>query len=131
MMKVFYANYKHLKLPTVVIALALLSLGWVPYGDIKNALGQSEDAPKIIYFKSDKQQVVVGETATLSWRTENAEEVEISEIGSVETMGYEEVKPYKDTEYMLIARNTAGKTTSKAYVKVVVVRPVKPFAIDN
>lgn len=81
---------------------------------------------RIISFSATPPQITVGGMATLNWNVENADEVVISGIGSVDKQtGTRMVHPTETTVYTLTARNAVSQAT--ASVIVVVDRPGPSF----
>jgi peptidoglycan-associated lipoprotein len=64
-----------------------------------------------------------GETARLTWRTENAGEVEIEGIGAVDPSGSRDVQPTDSTTYRLIAKGPGGSQDATTRVTVNVPPP--------
>ncbi len=65
-----------------------------------------------------------GESSTLSWRTENATEVTIDGIGTVQANGSQQVSPAESTTYHLVAKGAGG--TQEATARVTVTQPPPP-----
>lgn len=81
---------------------------------------------RIISFTATPPQIDVGGTSVLNWNVENADEVTISEIGSVNPeTGPMEVSPTQTTTYTLTAKNSVSEVTASAIV--VVQRPEPSF----
>jgi hypothetical protein len=62
--------------------------------------------------------IAVGESATITWATANADDVSISGIGSVGLSGSQVVSPTADTSYTLTATNARGPVTCTVSVRV-------------
>ena len=77
---------------------------------------------EIISFDANPSQIMKGKSSTLSWRTSNAEEVRIRDIGKVSLSGSRRVSPRETTTYTLMARNEEGKVAEKR-VRVSVIAP--------
>jgi serine/threonine protein kinase/TPR repeat protein len=76
-------------------------------------------APVVSLFTAEPDRVQPGGTATLRWWVTDALEVVISqEIGKVAGKGSIEVKPQKDTEYILTATGGGGEATARVTVTV-------------
>jgi len=73
---------------------------------------------RILSFMATPANITAGETATLSWQTENAAAVSISGIGTVATNGTASVSPLATTTYTLTATNQFGQVTATATVMV-------------
>lgn len=75
--------------------------------------------PQITAFAAAPSQIVSGNSATLSWTTQNATSVSINNgIGTVSASGSRSVSPTSSTTYTLTATNDAGSVTSTATVQV-------------
>jgi peptidoglycan-associated lipoprotein len=59
-----------------------------------------------------------GQSTTLSWRTENATEITIDDIGNVEASGSRSVTPTESTTYRLLAKGAGGQQEATARVTV-------------
>jgi hypothetical protein len=84
----------------------------------------------IVRFTSDKDRIVTGETATLSWEVLNAEQVVLKTNGAPETLPPEQhtgslvVSPEAETTYILEARNQY--TEGQAVVRTVLINAINP-----
>lgn len=66
-----------------------------------------------------------GETATLSWTSQNATDCVIQPaIGAVKTAGSKEIRPAADTAYTLACTGKGGKATSETNITVTTPPPV-------
>jgi peptidoglycan-associated lipoprotein len=70
--------------------------------------------------------ITPGQAATLTWKTENATDVSIDQIGKVDLSGSQTVTPNQSTTYHLVAKNTLG--TQEATARVTVVQAAAPPA---
>ena len=90
--------------------------------------------PSITSFSADKQVLLEGQTATLSWEVKWAAEVTISPgIGEVEATGTYTVSPTETTTYTLTATNSAGSVTETVKINLarkVVIQPGPDEAMD-
>ena len=85
--------------------------------------------PSISSFASDITEMTVGQTAKLSWATQNAGKVHIEPaIGSVPPEGTHEVSPSKPTTYLLTATGPGGSATATVHI---IVRPNDNQAINE
>jgi hypothetical protein len=74
---------------------------------------------RILRFVASPQQIRAGETSTLTWAVENAEEVTIDGIGRVNpSSGSSSVSPSQTTTYRLTARNRNGEVSETVTVAV-------------
>ena len=80
---------------------------------------RAADRSQILFFIADPKQIVAGQPVTLSWRTINADTVNISGIGNVATSGSLSVSPTTTTTYVLTARNSVNDETSSVTVAVI------------
>jgi peptidoglycan-associated lipoprotein len=62
--------------------------------------------------------IEAGQSTTLTWRTENAAEVMIDGLGTVEASGTRSVTPQDSTTYRLVARGAGGTQEATARVTV-------------
>ncbi|HEU0118984.1 MAG TPA: PKD domain-containing protein, partial [Bryobacteraceae bacterium] len=74
--------------------------------------------PRIISFQGTPATINRGQSSTLAWQTENAENVTISGIGSVQQNGTSQVAPTETTTYTITATNQYGSSTATAVVQV-------------
>lgn len=64
------------------------------------------------------EAVQSGQTATLTWSTSNATEVELAGIGAVAGTGSRQVSPGESTTYHLVARGQGGSSEATARLTV-------------
>jgi len=65
--------------------------------------------PKIVYFKTDRENIISGVEVTLSWKVEGADEIVINEgIGIVMESDTITVKPNSERNYKISATNKFG-----------------------
>lgn len=75
--------------------------------------------PIIVYFNANPNEILYGDSSTLSWKVTNADKVEIDNgIGSVWYEDSTEISPEETTYYTLSAVNKDGKVTKTVGVKV-------------
>jgi peptidoglycan-associated lipoprotein len=67
-----------------------------------------------------------GQSTTLTWRTENATDVEITTLGKVDANGSQSVTPGESTTYTLTATGPGGSQQATARVTVTVPPPPPP-----
>src|SRR6185437_1940097 len=75
-------------------------------------------APSILYFRAVASAISTGASTTLQWRVQNANRIEISQIGKVTTEGSREVAPTATTDYTLTAAGPGGATSATTRVTV-------------
>jgi hypothetical protein len=63
-------------------------------------------------IQADKTSIKVGESATLTWTTQNAKRVKLDPLGRVSFNGQRPVSPKTTTTYTLTATNSDGKPTA-------------------
>ncbi|MBI4877134.1 MAG: OmpA family protein [Acidobacteria bacterium] len=73
---------------------------------------------RILSFHAAPANITAGESASLVWRTENADTVSIEGIGNVDRNGSTSVSPTETTTYTLRATNRYGSQTATASVQV-------------
>jgi len=81
----------------------------------------------VISLTADRTAVEQGDSATLSWKTENATSVEITELGGVELTGSVQVSPRVGTTYTATATGPGGTATEAVRITVNM-RPDEPAA---
>jgi hypothetical protein len=95
--------------------------------------GGQNGALRISRFEASPMNVAPGESATLSWITEGAESVTITEVGDVEASGSRSVTPTQTTTYVLTA--TRGTSSVQSTVTVSISSAAAPrilrFAASN
>ena len=65
--------------------------------------------PKIVYFKTDRENIISGVEITLNWKVEGADEIVINEgIGIVKESDSITVKPNSERNYKITATNKFG-----------------------
>ncbi len=74
-------------------------------------------------LKTNRTVINKGESITLSWKTANANSVQLEPIGAVKGTGRQILKPTSDITYTLIATGKDGKTSSST-VKITVKVPL-------
>ena len=74
--------------------------------------------PKILVFQSNRFITFKELPITLEWEVENADTVEIYNIGQVPLQGKKELKISKTTTFKLIAKNVAGELAKQIKVTV-------------
>lgn len=72
-----------------------------------------------------------GQSAQLTWQTENATEVEIEGIGTVQASGSQPVAPEASTAYRLTAKGPGGQQETTARVTVSEPMAVEPPVTDS
>ncbi len=78
----------------------------------------SNAAVSILFFNANPTTIAAGQSATLSWSTQNATTVAISGIGNVPLSGSTAVSPMATTQYTLTATNSTGSQSLTATVTV-------------
>lgn len=75
-------------------------------------------APRIVRFTASNPQILPGAQSTLLWEVENATEVTISGVGTVQPSGSAPITPVSTTTYVLTARNASGESSAQTIVTV-------------
>lgn len=75
-------------------------------------------APAIRSFTVEPGSITAGQSATLSWAVENADSVNISGIGAVQSTGNRSVSPSSTTTYRLTATGPGGTTERSVTLSV-------------
>jgi len=111
--------------------LDLLAETYDTLGDLVQAGKYREQAMRlrgqtgkpVMTFTSSAPSIARGETATLTWSTSFASEVEIvPDIGRVPAKGSKEVAPSAAATYQLAARGPGGSTTATVEIAVTIPR---------
>jgi hypothetical protein len=74
--------------------------------------------PRIVSFTANPTSIQSGQASTLSWSVENATNVSITSLGTVQNAGTQDVRPTQTTTYVLTASNKNGQVTANATVTV-------------
>lgn len=74
--------------------------------------------PSILYFRAAASAISAGENTTLQWHVQNANRIEISQIGKVNAEGSREIAPTATTDYTLTAAGPGGATSATTRVTV-------------
>lgn len=80
--------------------------------------GTPSGSPRITSFLATPGTIASGQCSTLSWATENADQVSITSLGGVALNGAQQVCPTQTTTYTLTASNAAGQTAANVTVTV-------------
>lgn len=102
---------------------------WAYSEIVKTAIDNDCEVPKVpvCTLTPVNQTVKYGETATLSWTTEHATAVTLSNFGTVALNGTKTTGALlADSSYKLTATGAGGKVECDAYVKVVRDNPLPP-----
>jgi hypothetical protein len=75
-------------------------------------------APRVIAFTANPTTISAGQSSTLTWNVENADSVEITNLGKVQPQSTAPVTPNATTAYVLTATNRFGTTTANATITV-------------
>ncbi len=77
--------------------------------------------PAVLSFQASPASIAAGQASTLTWQTQNADQVTISGgVGAVAQNGSTSVSPSETTTYTLTASNQQGQTTATVTVTVAV-----------
>lgn len=79
---------------------------------------EEQPAAQFLACTVSPMTIMTGESATITYATANADQVNISGIGSVETSGSRVVTPTANTTYTLTATNARGPVTCSVTVQV-------------
>ncbi len=85
--------------------------------------------PRIVSFTANPISIQTGQSSTLSWSVENATNVSISTLGTVQNSGSQSVSPTATTTYVLTATNKTGNVTANATVTVTAAPPVSAVGL--
>lgn len=73
---------------------------------------------RILSFTASPASIGAGQSSTLQWQTQNADNVTITNVGAVAVNGSVSVSPTQTTTYILTASNAGGQATAQATVTV-------------
>ncbi len=91
----------------------------------------TERIPIISDFTVSPTQIVQGESATLSWKIEGADTVDIDQgIGRVSAEDSVTVSPDEDTVYTVLAQNESGSATATATLTVAAAPTISSFTAN-
>jgi hypothetical protein len=85
--------------------------------------------PRIVSFTANPMSIQSGQSSTLSWTVENATSVSITNLGTVQNSGSQDVKPTQTTTYVLTATNKTGQSTASTTVTVTAAPPVNAVTL--
>lgn len=80
-------------------------------------------------LSANPDSITAGQSTTLTWRTENANDVNIEGIGKVDASGTQSVTPQASTTYRLTAKGPGG--TQDATARVTVAAPPQQTAVTQ
>jgi hypothetical protein len=87
--------------------------------------------PEILGFSANPSIIKEkGSTSVLTWKTSNAKEVEISNLGRVQLSDSKTVSPTETTTYTLTAKNEEGEEIKKDITVGVIIPPPPPEILD-
>ncbi len=92
-----------------------------PYGEVSTTASVQVtpgQVPRILRFTASPPEIGLNSQSTLVWQVENADQVTISGIGSVDSQGSSVVSPTETTTYTLTAKNQFGEVAATAVVTV-------------
>lgn len=108
---------------TTYTLTATNSGGTVRASEEVHVLPPTPSIPVINWFAVSPSSILAGNSATLSWRTTNAQKVTVSGIGSVAASGTRTVAPRGTTQYILEAISAAGRFQDAVTVEVHTLSP--------
>jgi len=82
--------------------------------------------PPAVSIEAAPSTLQPGESAVLTWKTENSTDTKIEPLGSVEASGSKSVTPSQSTTYRIIGKGPGGQ--QQATVRVTVMSPVSAAA---
>jgi uncharacterized protein (TIGR03437 family) len=86
---------------------------------------------RVLSFVANPETIVAGDSATLTWTTENATDVTITNVGPVALNGTVTVKPLVDTIYTINALAMTGDANAFVLVKVIQVPSISVNGVVN
>ncbi len=75
-------------------------------------------APPTVRFTASSDSIVAGQPVTLTWHTDNAREVSIDGLGTVEPSGSRTLSPPGSTTFRMVAKGPAGTAAESLHVDV-------------
>jgi len=85
-------------------------------------MAEAEEAPRApaptVQITANPETIRRGECTNLSWKATNADNLEITDLGTVELRGRQEVCPQRDTCYQADASGPGGKASDEACVSI-------------
>ena len=75
-------------------------------------------APVTAQLSAAQTQLACGQSDTLNWKTADAADTSISDVGNVAENGEQMVKPMQTTTYELVAKGPGGEATQTATIDV-------------
>lgn len=88
------------------------------------------EMPRILRFTANPTSITSGQFSALLWAVENATNVTITSLGTVQLSGTQDVRPTQTTTYTLTATNRAGQSTT-ATATVTVTEPPPPTNVPT
>jgi OmpA family/PEGA domain len=95
-----------------------LSLGPQPRFDAGVASAMVPIAPVTAQFAASPTQTVCGQSVALNWRTMDAADTSITNLGNVPISGDRTVRPTRTTTYELVAKGPGGEVKQSATIDV-------------
>jgi peptidoglycan-associated lipoprotein len=101
-----------------IAALALVLTGCPSKTDVAKVPPPPPPSAPVASIEVNPATVQLGQSAVVSWKTENATEVQIQPLGQVEAAGSKSVTPTESTTYKILARGPGGTQEMVARVTV-------------
>jgi len=95
-----------------------LKLGPEPRFEAGIASAMVPIAPVTAQLSASQQQLTCGQSANLDWKTADAANVSIANVGNVPASGDRSVDPKQTTAYRLVAKGPGGEAMSSATIDV-------------
>jgi hypothetical protein len=95
-----------------------LKLGPQPRFEAGVASAMVPIAPVTAALSASQSQLACGQSANLDWKTTDAADVSIANVGNVPASGDRSVDPKQTTTYQLVAKGPGGEAKSSATVNV-------------
>jgi hypothetical protein len=112
---------------TAVVLSCAAGLTALMYAPSSGAVDEAGTLPRIIAFQISPVDIVRGDSAVLSWETENAMAVNIDRnVGDVPLSGQVTVNPGYSTTYKLTVSNNTGVRARYITLRVADVSPYEP-----
>lgn len=111
--------------------LALLLTGCPSKTEIAKVPPPPPPAAPVASIEVSPATIQPGQSAVVSWKTENATEVQVQPLGPVQASGSKSVTPSESTTYKIVARGPGGTQEMVARLTVAPAAAAAPAASDE
>lgn len=124
-----FSTQKAAGLLAAISALALVLTGCPSKKEVAKVPPPPPPAAPVASIQVSPGSIQPGQSAVLSWNTENATEVQIQPLGPVEANGSKSVSPTESTTYKIVARGAGG--TQEMVARITVAASSSATAVSN